>query len=189
MVNQLFKNLPVRKQFYNTTKKKRDEVKKVEDLVTSFSVVRHDVRFTLRHNKEILCQVDFCVWRKFFDLVEHVHCLTHPPSQKVQSCSCLLQSNAVRSPKDVLLKVFGAGTMSHMQHVTKQTPDSAVSAEIFDVEVTLVCCANVHVTRTKEFACVFHEGRFLNEDCPRWLGLAGVCGDVPSQVELRRTAV
>ena len=47
----------MRKQFYNTVKKKREELKKVEDIVTSYSIVRHDVRFTLRHNKELLWQV------------------------------------------------------------------------------------------------------------------------------------
>ena len=57
LASNLFKNLPVRKQYYNTAKKKKDELKKVEDLVTSYSVIRHDVRLTLRHNKELLWQV------------------------------------------------------------------------------------------------------------------------------------
>ena len=45
LASNLFKNLPVRKQYYNTAKKKKDELKKVEDLVTSYSVIRYDVRF------------------------------------------------------------------------------------------------------------------------------------------------
>ena len=63
LASNLFKNLPVRKQYYNTSKKKKDELKKVEDLVTSYAVIRHDVRFTLRHNKELLWQV---WWMWFF---------------------------------------------------------------------------------------------------------------------------
>ena len=62
LASNLFKNLPVRKQYYNTSKKKKDELKKVEDLVTSYGVIRHDVRFTLRHNKELLWQV----WQMWF---------------------------------------------------------------------------------------------------------------------------
>ena len=62
VVSNLFNNLPVRKQFYKTVKKKREELKKVEELVMSFSIIRHDVRFTLRHNKEVLWQVSVLVW-------------------------------------------------------------------------------------------------------------------------------
>lgn len=48
----LFKNLPVRRQFYNTNKKKKDELKNVEDLLVAFSIILPKVRFTLTHNKE-----------------------------------------------------------------------------------------------------------------------------------------
>ena len=54
----MFKSLPVRRQFYSTTKKRKDELRKVEDLVTSFSIIRHDVRFLLRHNKDVLWQTN-----------------------------------------------------------------------------------------------------------------------------------
>ncbi|XP_064614519.1 PMS1 protein homolog 1-like [Liolophura sinensis] len=58
MAANLFKNLPVRKQFYSTVKKKKDELKRVEDLVMSYGVIRPDVRISLRHNKDL-------VWQKF----------------------------------------------------------------------------------------------------------------------------
>ncbi|XP_077869172.1 PMS1 protein homolog 1-like [Saccoglossus kowalevskii] len=53
---QLFKNIPVRKQFYNSNKKKKEELKKVEDLVMAFGVIRPEVRMTLRHDKSLLVQ-------------------------------------------------------------------------------------------------------------------------------------
>jgi DNA mismatch repair protein PMS1 len=52
----LFKNLPVRRQFYNTNKKKRDELKRIEDLLLSYGIVSPAVRIILRHNKEIAWQ-------------------------------------------------------------------------------------------------------------------------------------
>ena len=52
----LFKNLPVRKQYYSTTKRKKEELKKVEDLVISFGVIWPEVRISLRHNKETVWQ-------------------------------------------------------------------------------------------------------------------------------------
>lgn len=52
----LFRNLPVRKQYYSSAKKCREELKRVEDLVIAYSVVRHDVRFWVRHNKDLVFQ-------------------------------------------------------------------------------------------------------------------------------------
>lgn len=52
----LFKNLPVRKQYHNIAKKKKDELKRVEDLLIAYGLVRPDVRISLRHNKELLWQ-------------------------------------------------------------------------------------------------------------------------------------
>lgn len=52
----LFKNLPVRRQFYNTNKKKKDELKRIEDLLLSFGIVSPTVRISLRHNKDIIWQ-------------------------------------------------------------------------------------------------------------------------------------
>ncbi len=49
----------MRKQYYNSAKKRKEEMKKVEDLVISFSVIRHDIRFTLKHDKDLIWQVNY----------------------------------------------------------------------------------------------------------------------------------
>ncbi|XP_054578695.1 PMS1 protein homolog 1 isoform X3 [Eptesicus fuscus] len=48
---RLFKNLPVRKQFYSTTKKCKDEIKKVLDLLISYGILKPDLRILFVHNK------------------------------------------------------------------------------------------------------------------------------------------
>ncbi|XP_059024583.1 PMS1 protein homolog 1 isoform X2 [Mustela nigripes] len=48
---RLFKNLPVRKQFYSTTKKCKDEIKKVQDLLISYGLLKPDLRIVFIHNK------------------------------------------------------------------------------------------------------------------------------------------
>ena len=53
----LFKNLPVRKQFYSTVKKKKESLKQLEELVVSFAVICPSVRYVLKHVKETLWQV------------------------------------------------------------------------------------------------------------------------------------
>lgn len=56
---KLFKNLPVRKQFYSTAKKCKDELKNVQDLLISYSVLKPDIRIVFAHNKvsiSILCK-------------------------------------------------------------------------------------------------------------------------------------
>ncbi|KAL3831393.1 hypothetical protein ACJMK2_023145 [Sinanodonta woodiana] len=52
----LFKNLPVRRQFYITPKKKKEELKKVEDLLMSFGAICPNIRLYFRHDKEIIWQ-------------------------------------------------------------------------------------------------------------------------------------
>ncbi|XP_060571412.1 PMS1 protein homolog 1-like [Ruditapes philippinarum] len=52
----IFKNIPVRRQFYNTVKKKKEELKKVEDLLMAYGMIRPDVRIVLRNNKDIVWQ-------------------------------------------------------------------------------------------------------------------------------------
>ena len=54
--SSLFKTLPVRRQFYNNLKKKKDELKKIEDLLIAFSIILPKVRFTLTHDKERIFQ-------------------------------------------------------------------------------------------------------------------------------------
>ena len=48
---RLFKNLPVRKQFYSTAKKCKDEIKKIQDLLISYGILKPDVRIVFIHNK------------------------------------------------------------------------------------------------------------------------------------------
>ncbi|XP_051643752.1 PMS1 protein homolog 1 isoform X3 [Manacus candei] len=50
-VLDLFKNLPVRKQFYSTSRKCKEELKKVQDLLTAYGIIKPDLRVTLIHNK------------------------------------------------------------------------------------------------------------------------------------------
>ncbi|XP_013794397.1 PMS1 protein homolog 1-like [Limulus polyphemus] len=53
---KLFKNLPVRKQFYGSAKRKKEEIKKVEDLLMAFSIMQPGVRFSLYHNHSLIWQ-------------------------------------------------------------------------------------------------------------------------------------
>ncbi|XP_054418542.1 PMS1 protein homolog 1 isoform X2 [Pteronotus mesoamericanus] len=53
---RLFKNLPVRKQFYSTAKKCKDEIKKVLDLLMSYGILKPDLRILFIHNKAIIWQ-------------------------------------------------------------------------------------------------------------------------------------
>uniref|UniRef100_A0A2I2YX63 PMS1 homolog 1, mismatch repair system component n=1 Tax=Gorilla gorilla gorilla TaxID=9595 RepID=A0A2I2YX63_GORGO len=48
---RLFKNLPVRKQFYSTAKKCKDEIKKIQDLLMSYGILKPDLRIVFVHNK------------------------------------------------------------------------------------------------------------------------------------------
>ncbi|XP_023398520.1 PMS1 protein homolog 1 isoform X5 [Loxodonta africana] len=53
---RLFKNLPVRKQFYSTAKKCKDEIKKVQDLLISYGILKPDLRIIFIHNKAVIWQ-------------------------------------------------------------------------------------------------------------------------------------
>ncbi|NXN99483.1 PMS1 protein, partial [Rhinopomastus cyanomelas] len=55
-VLKLFKNLPVRKQFYSTNRRCKEELKKVQDLLTAYSIIKPDLRITLTHNKGVIWQ-------------------------------------------------------------------------------------------------------------------------------------
>ncbi|CAO2616122.1 PMS1 protein homolog 1 [Lemmus lemmus] len=51
---KLFKNLPVRKQFYSTAKKCKEELKNVQDLLISYAVLVPDMRIIFIHNKAVI---------------------------------------------------------------------------------------------------------------------------------------
>uniref|UniRef100_A0A4X2LDN4 PMS1 homolog 1, mismatch repair system component n=1 Tax=Vombatus ursinus TaxID=29139 RepID=A0A4X2LDN4_VOMUR len=48
---KLFKNLPVRKQFYSTAKKCKDELKKIQDLLIAYGILKPELRIIFTHNK------------------------------------------------------------------------------------------------------------------------------------------
>ena len=56
MASHLFKNMPVRRQFYNTVKKKKEELKKIEDLMMAYGAICPDVRLSFRNNKDVIWQ-------------------------------------------------------------------------------------------------------------------------------------
>lgn len=48
---KLFKNLPVRRQYYSSNRKCKEELKKVQDLLTTYGIIKPDLRLTLVHNR------------------------------------------------------------------------------------------------------------------------------------------
>uniref|UniRef100_A0A673AL12 HMG box domain-containing protein n=1 Tax=Sphaeramia orbicularis TaxID=375764 RepID=A0A673AL12_9TELE len=55
-VLKLFMNLPVRRQYYSSTKKCKDELKKVQDLLMAYAIIKPELRVTLAHNKVVVWQ-------------------------------------------------------------------------------------------------------------------------------------
>ncbi|XP_032385444.1 PMS1 protein homolog 1 [Etheostoma spectabile] len=55
-VLKLFKNLPVRRQYYSSNKKCKEELKKMQDLLMAFAIIKPDLRLTLIHNKVVVWQ-------------------------------------------------------------------------------------------------------------------------------------
>ncbi|XP_018425736.1 PREDICTED: PMS1 protein homolog 1 isoform X2 [Nanorana parkeri] len=55
-VLNLFKNLPVRRQFFSTTKKRKAELKKVQDLLMAYGIIKPELRVVLVHDKVVIWQ-------------------------------------------------------------------------------------------------------------------------------------
>ncbi|KAL6101311.1 pms1 [Pungitius sinensis] len=55
-VLKLFKNIPVRRQYYSSTKKCKEELKKIQDLLMAFAIIKPELRLTLIHNKVVVWQ-------------------------------------------------------------------------------------------------------------------------------------
>ncbi len=55
-VTKLFRNVPVRKQYFKNGKWCREELRKVEELMLAFGVAHLGVRFTLKHNQNVIWQ-------------------------------------------------------------------------------------------------------------------------------------
>ncbi|XP_070694083.1 PMS1 protein homolog 1 isoform X1 [Pempheris klunzingeri] len=53
---KLFKNLPVRRQYYSSAKKCKEELKKVQDLLMAYAIIKPDLRLILVHNKVVVWQ-------------------------------------------------------------------------------------------------------------------------------------
>jgi DNA mismatch repair protein PMS1 len=56
ITSNLFKNVPVRKQCFQTNKKCKEELKKIEDLLMAYGLINPDVRIILRNNKNVIWQ-------------------------------------------------------------------------------------------------------------------------------------
>ncbi|XP_065054016.1 PMS1 protein homolog 1-like [Rhopilema esculentum] len=56
IAENLFKNLPVRRQFYSCVRKNKEELKKIEHLLISYGLIRPELRVVLKHNKSIIWQ-------------------------------------------------------------------------------------------------------------------------------------
>ncbi|GAB6031136.1 ATP-binding mismatch repair protein, variant 2 [Chamberlinius hualienensis] len=58
VVSNLFKNLPVRQQYFNNVNKKKDVIKQIESIIKSYGVVLPHLRFNVYHDKKL-------IWQKF----------------------------------------------------------------------------------------------------------------------------
>lgn len=56
ITSNLFKNFPVRKQCFQNTKKGKEELKKIEELLMAYGMINPHVWIILRHNKNVLWQ-------------------------------------------------------------------------------------------------------------------------------------
>ncbi|XP_077435945.1 PMS1 protein homolog 1 isoform X2 [Vanacampus margaritifer] len=55
-VLKLFKNLPVRRQYYSSAKRCKEEMKKIQDLLVAYAIIKPQLRLTLTHNKAVVWQ-------------------------------------------------------------------------------------------------------------------------------------
>ncbi|KAJ8367637.1 hypothetical protein AAFF_G00314240 [Aldrovandia affinis] len=53
---KLFKNLPVRRQFYSNARKCKEELKKVQDVLMAYAIIKPELRVTCTHNKAVVWQ-------------------------------------------------------------------------------------------------------------------------------------
>ena len=52
----IFKNFPVRRQYFKSGKRCREDLKRIEDLLMAFGIIRPRVRLALKHNKSLIWQ-------------------------------------------------------------------------------------------------------------------------------------
>jgi len=53
-VSNLFKKYPVRRNYYSTGRRCQDELRRVDDCLVAFAVVRCALRMTFRHNGTVV---------------------------------------------------------------------------------------------------------------------------------------
>lgn len=53
-VTKLFQNLPVRRHYYSSAKKRKEELRKVQDLLMAYAIIKPELRLMLVHNKMVL---------------------------------------------------------------------------------------------------------------------------------------
>ncbi|GBM46666.1 PMS1 1 [Araneus ventricosus] len=56
VVTNLFNNVPVRKQLYRPEKKKKEELRIIEDILVAFGCILTRIRFVLYHNRNLIWQ-------------------------------------------------------------------------------------------------------------------------------------
>lgn len=55
-INDLFRGLPVRKQFYSCNKKQKEELRKIQDLLIGYGLIHPELRLILKHNRSLIWQ-------------------------------------------------------------------------------------------------------------------------------------
>lgn len=56
VITSLFWNVPVRKQYYQTPKRKKDELVKVEDLLLSYGLIHPELHLSFHHDHNLVWQ-------------------------------------------------------------------------------------------------------------------------------------
>ena len=56
MITSLFWNVPVRKQYYQTPKRKKDELTKVEELLLNYGLIHPELHLSLHHDHSLVWQ-------------------------------------------------------------------------------------------------------------------------------------
>lgn len=88
----LFVSLPVRRQFYKSVKQCRDDLRRIEHLMIAFGLAHNNVRFVLRHSKNV-------VWQKAIMSSLHTNMIAVFGTSLVQQMKCL-QSKREHQHKD-----------------------------------------------------------------------------------------
>ncbi|RZF47349.1 hypothetical protein LSTR_LSTR012853 [Laodelphax striatellus] len=120
-VTDLFKNLPVRRQVMSCTKRMNEELKKVENVVKSLSVINPGVRVSLAHNKCLIWQktavkdLRLSVMQVFsYNLSKYLHHIVHH-NNKVE-----LEMLVPKHDCDIKYLCSGTGTEAYHLFVSKR---------------------------------------------------------------------